>query len=108
MCMSLCCHGNLCFERVIANVIKFDLYVKFPQIFAHDVQVCAKFCCKNFSDVCQVFRILPVHHYTWGAFLWTRSLIITVVNKCLVLLHCVLCGMDFRKDALLKRLEAMP
>jgi len=61
-CMSPCCHGNLCFGRVIENVIKYDLYVKFPRIFAHNVQICAKFCCKNFNDVCQVFRIL--HHYT--------------------------------------------
>jgi len=62
--MSPCCHGNLCFERVIENVIKYDLYVKFPRIFAHNLQIYAKFCCKNFSDVCQVFRIL--HHYTEG------------------------------------------
>jgi len=27
------CHGNL----VIENVMKYDLYVKFPQIFAHNV-----------------------------------------------------------------------
>jgi len=26
--------------------------------------MCAKFCCKNFNDVCQVFQIL--NHYTWG------------------------------------------
>jgi len=44
------------------HVIKYDLYIKFPRIFAHNVQMCAKFCCKNFSDVCQVFRIL--HHCT--------------------------------------------
>ena len=46
------------------HVIKYDLYVKFPRSFAHNVQINAKFCCKNFNDVCQVFRIL--HHYTWG------------------------------------------
>jgi len=46
------------------HVIKYDLYVTFPRIFAHNVQINAKFCCKNFNDVCQVFRIL--HHYTWG------------------------------------------
>jgi len=44
------------------HVIKHDLYVKFSRIFAHNVQMCAKFCCKNFNDVCQVFRIL--NHYT--------------------------------------------
>jgi len=43
------------------HVIKYDLYVKFPRIFAYTVQIYAKFCCKNFNDVCQVFRIL--HHY---------------------------------------------
>jgi len=28
------------------HVIKYDFYVKFPRIFAHNVQICAKFCCK--------------------------------------------------------------
>jgi len=46
------------------HVIKYDLYVKFPRIFEHNVQITAKFCCKNFNDVCQVFWIL--HHYTYG------------------------------------------
>ena len=31
------------------DVIKYDLYVKFPRIFANDVQINAKFCCKNFQ-----------------------------------------------------------
>jgi len=53
--MSPCYHGNLCFRRVIEIVIKYDLYVKFPQIFAHNVQICAKFSYKNFTDVCPVF-----------------------------------------------------
>ena len=45
------------------HVIKCDLYVKFSRIFAHNVQImCAKFCCKNSNDVCQVVWIL--HHYT--------------------------------------------
>jgi len=48
------------------HVIIYHLYVKFPRIFAHNVQMCAKFCCKNFNDVCQVFLI--IHHYTWGRF----------------------------------------
>jgi len=57
-------------------VIKYDLYVKFPWMFAHNVQICAKLCCKNFNDVCQVFQIL--HHYTWGGgvFSWTRCTLI--------------------------------
>jgi len=46
------------------HVIKYNLYGKFPRLFAHNVQINAKFCRKNFNDVCQVFRIL--HHYTWG------------------------------------------
>jgi len=33
-------------------------------MFARNVQICAKFCCKNSNDVCQVFPKL--HHYTWG------------------------------------------
>jgi len=64
---------KLCSEQVIENVIKYDLYVKFPRIFAHNVQICAKFCCKNFNDVCQVFRILHVTIILRGAvFSWTR------------------------------------
>jgi len=39
-------------------------HIQFPRIFAHSVHICAKFYCKNFKDVCQVFLIL--HHYTWG------------------------------------------
>jgi len=53
---------KLSFGRVIENIIKYDLYVKFPLIFSHNVQICAKFCCKNSNDVCQVFRM--IHHYT--------------------------------------------
>jgi len=45
------------------RVIKYNLHVKFPRVFAYNVQICAKFCCTNFNDVCQVFRIL--HHYTY-------------------------------------------
>jgi len=58
--MSLCCHGNLCFERVIENVIKYDLYAKFPRIFAHNVQMCAKFCCKNFNDVAKYLEYYTI------------------------------------------------
>jgi len=46
------------------HVIKYDIYVKFPQIFAHNVQICVKFSCKNSTDVCQVFWVLC--NYTWG------------------------------------------
>jgi len=46
----------------LKHIIKYDLYVRFPRTFAHNVQICAEFCCKIFNDVCQVFRIL--HHYT--------------------------------------------
>jgi len=31
------------------HVIKYDLYVKFPRIFAHNVQIRAKFCCQKFQ-----------------------------------------------------------
>jgi len=44
------------------RVINYDLCVKFSRIFAHNVQMCAKFCCKNVNDVCHIFRIL-LH---WG------------------------------------------
>ena len=54
------------------QIIKYDLYIKFSQIFAHNVQMCATFSCENFTDVCQVFWILL--YYTKGGrgvFLWT-------------------------------------
>jgi len=37
------------------------IFTLYAQIFAHNVQICAKFCCKNFSDVCQILC-----HYTSG------------------------------------------
>jgi len=48
-------------ERVVGVVTetcvfdKYDLYVKFPQIVAHNVQMCSKFSRKIFTDVCPVF-----------------------------------------------------
>jgi len=48
------------------HVIKYDLQVKFPRIFAHNVQIRAKFSYKNVIDVCPVFWIL--RHYTQGRF----------------------------------------
>jgi len=56
------------------HVIQYDLYVKFPRIFAHNVQICAKFCCKNFDDVCQVFRIAYYIIILGGVFSWTRCI----------------------------------
>jgi len=79
---SHCFIGDNC-ERVVSvvtetyvltcnwkHVIKYDFYVKFLRIFACNVQICATFSFKNFSDVCPAFWIL--HHYTLGALLWTR------------------------------------
>ena len=43
------------------HVIKCDLCVKFHE-FLHSVQICVKFSCKNFTDVCPVFWVLC--HYT--------------------------------------------
>jgi len=48
------------------HAIKYDLYIKHPRIFARNVQICAKFSCKNFTGVCPVFWLLC--HYTWGPF----------------------------------------
>jgi len=56
----------VCWTSNWKHVIKYDLYVKFSRIFAHNIQICAKFSCKNFTDVCPVFWILC--HYTRGAF----------------------------------------
>jgi len=82
------------------HVIKHDIYVKFPWIFAHNVQICAKFCCKNFNDVCQVFWIL--YHYTWGGIscehavvscsVWYR-LVMLICKKCALILFWLLCYM---------------
>jgi len=38
-------------DAIEKHVIKYDLRVKFPRIFAHNVQICAKFSCTNFNDV---------------------------------------------------------
>jgi len=49
------CHGNVFLTRNWKHVIKYDFYVNFfLQIFAHSVQMCAKFSCKDFTDVCPV------------------------------------------------------
>ena len=37
-----------------------NLYVKFPQFFAHNVQIYAKFSYKNFTDVCPVFEYYAI------------------------------------------------
>jgi len=42
------------------HVIKYDLYVKHPRIFARNVQICAKFSCENFTDVCQYFEYYAI------------------------------------------------
>ena len=39
------------FDVQLKKLIRYDLYVKFPRIFAHNVRICAKFSCKNFTDV---------------------------------------------------------
>jgi len=57
--MSPCCQGILCFGRATENVIKYDVYVKFPR-FLHSVQICAKFCCKNFNDFAKYFKYYTI------------------------------------------------
>ena len=52
------------------HVIKYDLYVKFPRIFAHNVQINDKFCCKSFNDVCCIdapvrVTTLDFHQDSW-------------------------------------------
>ena len=39
------------------HVIKYDIYVKFSQIFAHCVQIYAKISCENLTDFCTIFFI---------------------------------------------------
>jgi len=34
----------------------YDLYVKFPRIFAHNVEICVKFSCKNSLMFAQYFE----------------------------------------------------
>ena len=53
------------------DVIKYDLYVKFPRIFAHNVKICAEFCRKNFNVVCHVFRLLHQFVLRGPFFSWT-------------------------------------
>jgi len=65
------CHGNLFLTCNWKHVIE---YVKFPQIFAHNVQTCAKFSCKNFTDVCPVFWILCLYTWEGGVFSWTHCI----------------------------------
>jgi len=76
---SVCvCHGNVFLMCSYKRVIEYDLYVKLPQMFAHNVQICAIFSCKNFTDVCPVFWLLC--HYTQGAVTsWTRCIYFTLV-----------------------------
>jgi len=38
------------------HVINYDLYVKFPRIFAHSVEICVKFSCKNSLMFAQYFE----------------------------------------------------
>jgi len=40
------------------HIIKYYLYVKFPQIFALNVQICAKFSCKNLLSI---FFTMPLY-----------------------------------------------
>ena len=42
------------------HVIKYDLCVEFPRTFAHNVQINAKFCCKNFNDVAKYFEYYTI------------------------------------------------
>jgi len=52
----------MCFWRIIENVIKYDLYVKFPRNFCTK---CTNMCLiqlQKYQDVCPVFWIL--HHDT--------------------------------------------
>jgi len=78
----LCCHRNLFLTCNWKHVIKYYLYVKFPEIFAHSVQICAKFCCKNYTDICPVLWLL--RHHTWGrdVFSWTWSMYIVRQIAC--------------------------
>jgi len=59
------------------HVIKYDLYVKFPRTFAHNVQISAKFGCKNFTDVCPIY---------FGAFF--RGHIVVVIFKAESFTYC--------------------
>jgi len=74
-------------------VIKYDIYVKFPWIFAHSVQICTKFSCTNFNDVCQVFLILD--HYTWGAFFRGHAVFCTLGDNDIISSIYAICASCF-------------
>jgi len=67
MTTMLHCHGNLFFE------VYNDLYVKFLQMFVHNVQMCAKFRFKKFPDVCALFDYYAVI-FGGGRLSWTRGI----------------------------------
>jgi len=76
---SVCFTGNNC-ERVvrvvtetcfchviIETVIKCDLHVKFPRIFEHNVQICAKFNCKISLMFAHFEYYAIILGVSWGA-----------------------------------------
>ena len=88
------------------HVIKYDFYVKCSRIFAHNVQTCAKFCCKNFSDVCQVFEyytiILGGAFFCGYAVLWLTiqlsvALSFGVMGLLTIALFKIYCGVCFER-----------
>jgi len=59
-------------------VIKYDFYAKFPQIFAQNVQMCAKLCCKNFMMFAKYSEYYSII-LRGAVFLWTRC--ITLISR---------------------------
>ena len=53
------------------RVMQYDVYIEFPKISVHNVQIRAKFSDTNFTNVCPVFCLL--RHFTYGGvFSWKR------------------------------------
>ena len=65
------------------HVIKYDIFVKFSRIFAHNVEIRAKFSCKNSTDVCPLFWIL--RQYTWGGRFFVDTQTTVCTRRCGVL-----------------------
>ena len=71
------------------HVIKYDLYVKFPRSFAHNIQTCAKFVVKISMMFAKYFEYYTIILRGGGRFLWTRCTY--TVLWCSLIIMTILC-----------------
>ena len=65
------------------HIIKYDLYIKFPRIFAHNVRIYAKFSCKNFADVLPSILNTTALYLGGGVFSWIHCIYRAISEICL-------------------------